>query len=505
MSSSSRSCGPSDRLARAACALLAALLACAPAVAAGAERWYRLALDGRDCGWMVERVTERPDGAVRTETESFMRMGRMGQAIEVRSRNAFDERADGTPLRVESERGTGADAVRSTWAFEGTEVVVEQRQGGRTTTQRVPAPAPGWLAPAAADRRVRAAEVAGEPSVEFRTLDPENGPSELRVRRIRVGPESVEVAGRTVAATAWRTELSILERPGTDWVDAEGTVVRSRVDLGVGILESTLVDRAAATAATAPVEVMSRTFVAATGDGRGLPRAVRAELLVRARDGSLAELPSAGAQRVGRVEAGTLRVSIDAGAGSAATDAERADARYLAASAMADRDDAAIRAFAARAVDGLAATDAAARAEALRAAVNRHVVRKNLASGLATASQALASRAGDCTEHAVLLAAALRAIGVPARVATGLAWVDAPGHPNSYGWHMWTQAIVDGRWIDLDATLPAGGPRFAASRLMTGSSAADGASIDSDLAAIVNLVGDLAIEVASVDGKPARP
>jgi hypothetical protein len=40
---------------------------------------------------------------------------------------------------------------------------------------------------------------------------------------------------------------------------------------------------------------------------------------------------------------------------------------------------------------------------------------------------------------------------------------------------------------------------------MTGSSAADGASIDSDLAAIVNLVGDLAIEVASVDGKPARP
>ena len=168
-------------------------------------------------------------------------------------------------------------------------------------------------------------------------------------------------------------------------------------------------------------------------------------------------------------------------------------------------DDAAIRAFAARAVDGLAATDAAARAEALRAAVNRHVVRKNLASGLATASQALASRAGDCTEHAVLLAAALRAIGVPARVATGLAWVDAPGHPNSYGWHMWTQAIVDGRWIDLDATLPAGGPRFAASRLMTGSSAADGASIDSDLAAIVNLVGDLAIEVASVDGKPARP
>jgi len=511
MSSSSRSCGPSDRpagRARAACVacvLLAALLACAPALAADAERWYRLALDGRDCGWMVERVFERPDGTVRTETESLMRMGRMGQAIEVRSRNAFEERADGTPLRVEGERGVGADAVRSTWSFDGAQIAIEQRQGGRVTTQRVAAPAPGWLAPAAADRRVRAAELAGDAMVEFRTVDPENGPTELRVRRTRVGPETIDLAGRPTATVAWRTELSILDRPGTDWVDAGGTVVRSRVDLGVGVLESTLVDRAAATAAIVPVEVMSRTFIAAGGDGRRLPQAMRAELRVRARDGSLGELPSAGAQRVERTGDGAANVTIDAAAGSPASEAERADPRHLAASAMADRDDAAIRAFAERAAGGAAPGDAAARSEALRRAVHRHITRKNLASGLATASQALASRAGDCTEHAVLLVAALRAQGIPARVASGLAYVDAPGHPNSYGWHMWTQAIVDGHWVDLDATLPADGPRFRASRLLTGTSAADGASMDGDLSAIVNLIGDLAIDVASVDGGAAKP
>jgi hypothetical protein len=137
--------------------------------------------------------------------------------------------------------------------------------------------------------------------------------------------------------------------------------------------------------------------------------------------------------------------------------------------------------------------------------VHRHLTRKNLASGLATATQALATRAGDCTEHAVLLVAALRAQRIPARVASGLAYVDAPGHPNSFGWHMWTQAIVDGRWIDLDATLPADGPRFRASRLLTGTSAVDGASMDADLSAIVNLIGDLAIAVESVDGGTAKP
>jgi transglutaminase-like putative cysteine protease len=512
MSSSSRSCVPSECLARAArgaCVLLAALLACAPALAADAERWYRLALDGRDCGWMVERIAERPDGTVRTETESLMRMGRMGQAIEVRSRSAFEERADGTPLRVEGERGSGADAVRSSWSFDGAQIAIEQRQGGRVTTQRVAAPAPGWLSPAAADRRVRAAELAGEATVEFRTVDPEHGPTEMRVRRTRVGPETVDLGGRPVAAVAWRTELSILDRPGTDWVDASGTVVRSRVDLGVGVLESTLVDRAAATAAIVPVEVMSRTFIAAGGDGRRLPQATCAVLRVRARDGSLGDLPTAGAQRVERTGADAATVSIDAAAGSAASDAERADPRFLAASATADCDDAAIRAFAERAAAGPTSApapgDAAVRAEALRRAVHRHITRKNLASGLATASQALATRAGDCTEHAVLLVAALRAQRIPARVASGLAYVDAPGHPNSFGWHMWTQAIVDGRWIDLDATLPADGPRFRASRLLTGTSAADGASMDADLSAIVNLIGDLAIAVESVDGGTAKP
>jgi hypothetical protein len=66
---------------------------------------------------------------------------------------------------------------------------------------------------------------------------------------------------------------------------------------------------------------------------------------------------------------------------------------------------------------------------------------------------------------------------------------------------MWTQAIVGGEWIDLDATLPADGPDFVASRLMTGSSAADGGSIDADLARIVNMIGDLEIDVLRIDGR----
>jgi hypothetical protein len=135
--------------------------------------------------------------------------------------------------------------------------------------------------------------------------------------------------------------------------------------------------------------------------------------------------------------------------------------------------------------------------------VFRHISRKNLASGFATASEAAKSKAGDCTEHAVLLCALLRTQGIPARVGSGLLYVpEAGGIRNAYGWHMWTQAIIDGKWIDLDAVLPPDGPRFDASHLLTGWSAADGASLDTDLARIVDLMGDTEIDVCSINGKP---
>ena len=41
----------------------------------------------------------------------------------------------------------------------------------------------------------------------------------------------------------------------------------------------------------------------------------------------------------------------------------------------------------------------------------------------ATAAEVARSREGDCTEHAVLLAALARARGIPARVAMGLVYV----------------------------------------------------------------------------------
>lgn len=79
----------------------------------------------------------------------------------------------------------------------------------------------------------------------------------------------------------------------------------------------------------------------------------------------------------------------------------------------------------------------------------------------ATYSQAFESAAtvarelrGDCTEHAVLLAAVCRARGLPARVATGLVYSTVH---RGFAYHMWTEVWIEDRWIPLDATLGQGG------------------------------------------------
>ena len=89
--------------------------------------------------------------------------------------------------------------------------------------------------------------------------------------------------------------------------------------------------------------------------------------------------------------------------------------------------------------------------EALRRLTDGAIPNKSMARGWDLASQVAASGTGDCTEHAVLLAALARASGRPARVVVGFLLVLLDGQPHAFG-HAWTE-IHDGViWRSVDAT-----------------------------------------------------
>jgi hypothetical protein len=86
--------------------------------------------------------------------------------------------------------------------------------------------------------------------------------------------------------------------------------------------------------------------------------------------------------------------------------------------------------------------------------VHETIDEKNFSQALASAAEVAASHEGDCTEHAVLLAALARARGLPARVAIGLVYMPKAG---TFGFHMWTEIYIVDRWVPMDATLGLGG------------------------------------------------
>jgi transglutaminase-like putative cysteine protease len=74
---------------------------------------------------------------------------------------------------------------------------------------------------------------------------------------------------------------------------------------------------------------------------------------------------------------------------------------------------------------------------------------------LAPADHVARTLQGDCTEYAMLTAAMCRAEGIPSRTAIGLVYADVKSGP-VFAFHMWTEVLIKGQWIPLDATLGRG-------------------------------------------------
>ncbi|MGE0376077.1 MAG: transglutaminase family protein [Planctomycetaceae bacterium] len=124
--------------------------------------------------------------------------------------------------------------------------------------------------------------------------------------------------------------------------------------------------------------------------------------------------------------------------------------------------------------------------------VHEKLVEKNFSTALATAAEVASNLEGDCTEHAMLLAALLRVKDIPSRVAVGMVYSE---RHSAFVGHMWTEAFLDGRWIPLDATLAQGGIGAAHLKFSDSSLSDDGPAPVTVFVPLVGLVNKLQIKV----------
>jgi hypothetical protein len=163
----------------------------------------------------------------------------------------------------------------------------------------------------------------------------------------------------------------------------------------------------------------------------------------------------------------------------------------LAANNLIQSDDPRIVALAAEATKDLpAGADAWATAVALEKFVARSIEKKNFSQAFATASEVAQSLEGDCTEHAVLLAALCRTKKIPARVAFGLVYYPPE---EGFAYHMWNEVWIADRWVPLDGTIGRG--VVAADRLKLADSSLSGGSGLTAILPVIQVFGRLELKV----------
>ena len=459
------------------------------------ERWYEVEIAGAQAGWMHESVWA--DGErYRTAARTRMSIGRGPVEVTIQMTSTVLETRDGELLLMRLVQEMGEQPVDTEWLFEADRVVETARQGGREVTWDRPLPEGEWLTPMAARRRFNEARGRGEQTITYRTLDPQNGLEPITVTMVFAGEEQYRLEGRVIPVTAWTSTTSLLPFEARELYDEAGHAVFQSIEAPFGTMVTRLStkEKALAQEGEPAPELLVATFVRPDRPIRRAMEATSARLRLRVAQGALPALPTAGAQRVEPADDGSSAVvTVNLKRNQPAAHAEREP--YLARSSMVDAEDPEIRALVAQALRGAEASPLD-RAEAMRALVHRVVSEKNLDTAFGTASETARTRSGDCSEHAVLLCAMLRADEIPARVAIGLIYADRfLGEQGIFGWHMWTQALIDGRWVDLDATLPV---PYHAGHVLTGTTALAESALAVELTGTLMLIGNLEIEVLDV-------
>ena len=119
-----------------------------------------------------------------------------------------------------------------------------------------------------------------------------------------------------------------------------------------------------------------------------------------------------------------------------------------------------------------------------------NMLEKSITFSVPNAVQVLETRRGDCNEHTVLYVAMARALGLPARTAVGLVYVNG-----AFFYHAWPEVWLD-EWVAVDPTfgqIPADASHI---RFVIGGLAQQ--------VEIVRLIGNLDIEVLDMSTREAE-
>lgn len=467
-----------------------------------ADHWYQINLAGSHVGWQHSSKSLEGDERVST-TDMAMSLRRGEMVIDVSVESEWKERISGTPVSVKMVQDMSAMKTITKWSFLPDMIKSLETSGGPPVTRELPLPKEAWLTPYQGEQYFLRKVGEGEKEISFKTMSPEIGPRVITITFTHVGDDVMDVMDQPMKVSIWNMVNDAMPQMVTkQWIDGDGVMVASEIDIGIGKMMMTLVDKAKALKETdsAP-EVFNSLLIEPDRPIRNPWKARMVVMKVRSKDGSPVKLPSVGCQTIAGTGDGYATVMVDTDMPQPVLSGEESNPEFLGQSAMINPADELIVTLHEQATTSLQEEATTLdRADAMREFVFEFIEDKNLSTAFASASEVARTKAGDCSEHGVLLAALLRADGIPARVVHGLVYVPGFGKKKqgAFGWHMWTQAMIEGNWVDVDATLPV---RFSGGHITTGTSSLSEGAGSADMANMIPSINNFEIDVLRVDSE----
>src|SRR5262245_14946675 len=463
------------------------------------ETWDAISMQGKRVGYVRTIVANvKEDGRDLVRSSSFVRvvLSREGQASEQAMSFASWDTPDGEFVRFTSRMSSGPSEIAVSGAVRDGQLVMDLNTLGQKQSVKLPWSA-DWGGPVAVEESLKRQPLKpGEKRTIHCLLAALNVPGEVQLEAL--GEETVELSGGPqkllkVKAVTIAGQHKIEE---LRWVDPRGESLKSLVpSLQQEAIRTTKTD-ALSPAAGGPLDLMIASAVPVTG--KLVPSSTSKQAVYRAHvkngqiAGLFADCPS---QRVKPIDDQTVELTVVAVRPEQPLDGSArvvppVDAD-LQPSGFIQSNDPLIQQMASQATKE---TDPWKIACALESFAHRMVKNKNYSQAFATAADVARTLEGDCTEHALLLAALSRARKIPARAAFGLIYYP-PKH--GFAYHMWTEVWINDRWVPMDATLGLGG--IGADHIKLGDSNFAGSSPLTDLLSVVQVLGRLDLDVLSVE------
>jgi len=261
---------------------------------------------------------------------------------------------------------------------------------------------------------------------------------QIPVEVVIIGQETISIMDQALDAT--KVSLSFRGMQQFAWIDPNGDILKEEGLLGISLEKTTPqaaldglsiqssrdLTKIASVAVEMPIEnpsQLKRLMIAFSGIKRsGLA-------LEGGRQKLTGNLLTITKESLVKTEATALKIPDDAIAFVEPTAFVQSDHVRIAAQAheIVDSDDA-----------------PAAKAEKLVQWIYENIEKRPVLS-LPDAISTLENRVGDCNEHAVLLAALARAVGIPAKIEAGLVYLEG-----RFYYHAWNLLFV-GEWVTADA------------------------------------------------------